>query len=240
MWRFIQFCVLLCLALSACSTRHKDLTTAEGTLNEGRALLKDGFYEEARKQFMRIKTEFPQSPLQVQADLAIAQSYFEEESYRAAADAYQDFIKTYPGRPEMADALYELGLSYAKQMPSTPQRDTQPTSRVLDTFTRLVVDYPDYPKTKEAQEWIEKARSQLADKIWEIARFYEKQGRFESAARRYSEYYDQYADTPRAEEALAKQIANLRKAGQKEKADVLANVFEEKFPKSKFISIIHP
>lgn len=205
---------------------------------EADRLTRKEFYEEARKQYFRIKTEFPQSPLQVEADRKIADTYYNEESYTAAATAYEDFIKTYPGRLEIPDVLYKLGLSYAKQMPRTSQRDTRATSKAVDVFTRLMVDYPNNKYMTEAQEWIEKARHQLAEKIFEIGRFYERKGQYDSAARRFAEVADQYADSPLVEESLSREIQDLKRSGQKEKAEEMAAKFLEKYPHSKFASKI--
>ncbi len=199
-----------------------------------------GFYEEARTQFTRIKTEFAQSPLQVQAVLKIADSYFEEESYNAAATAYQEFIRTFPGQPEVPDALFRLGLSYAKQMPSTPQRDARATGQTLDTFTRLLAEYPNYAKKDEAQQWIERAENQLADKIFGIARFYEKKELYDSAARRYGELVQFYSHLPQAEEALARQIRCLKLSKDNSKAEELTSFFTERYSDSKYRDLLEP
>jgi outer membrane protein assembly factor BamD len=221
-----------------CAAHHKDLNTDRGTLDEGEYLTKNGFYEEGRKQYFRIKTDFPQSPLQVEADFKIADSFYEEESYQTAASSFQEFLKTYPGRPEASEALYKLGMSYAKQMPSSSQRDTRPSAKVIDTFTRLIMDYPNSHHAAEAQTWIEKARNQLAEKVFQIGSFYERRKEYDSAARRFGELVDQYANHPLAEEAFAREIQCLRLSGQADKSDRLIVKFEEKFPKSKFRSMI--
>lgn len=209
-------------------------------MSEGDRLMESEFYEEARAQFTRIKTEFPQSPLQLEADLKIADTYYREENYSAAASAYEDFIRTHPGRPEIPKALFQLGMSYYKQMPDTPQRDTRATAKVVDTFTRLLVDFPNSDYTKDAQKYVEEARDQLAEKIFEIARFYERQGDYAPAARRFDEIANQYPDNKLAEEALARRVRCLRKTNQAEEADRLAVKFQEQFPKSEFMSMIKP
>lgn len=231
---------LLSLCLTACAAKHYDKTTDVGTLNEAKSLRERGFYEEARQQYLRIKTEFPQSPLQVEASLQNAHSYYEEESFTAAASAYQEFLKTYPGRPEIPEAIYFLGMSYAKQMPSTPQRDTRVTSQAVDTFTRLMIDFPDNSHKDEVNKLIEEAREQLATKIYEIGRFYEKNNAYPAAAKRYANLIEQYPDSSLAEEAEARQILCLKKSGDSEKASRLRDLFEEKFPNSKFGSMISP
>lgn len=224
--------------LSGCSAHKNDLTTDVGTMSEGDRLMSDEFFEEARKQYQRIKTEFPQSALQVQADLRIAETYYNEESYQTAAQAYDDFLKTYPGRPEFSEALYKMGMCYVKQMPDTPQRDTRATTKVVDTFTRLMLDFPNSKYVTEAQAYVDRARDQLANKIFQIARFYERMEDYDSAARRYAEVADQYSEHKIVEESLAREIRCRRRAGQKDRAEALAKTFQEKFPQSQYISMV--
>jgi len=209
-------------------------------MEEGKRLMDDEFYEEARNQFTRIKTEFPQSPLQLDADLKIAETYFKEEAYTSAASSYEEFIRMHPGRPEIPYALFQLGLSYFNQMPDTPQRDTRPTTKVIDVFTRLLVDYPQSDYIKDAHKYIETARNQLAEKTFEIGRFYERMGEYAPCARRFGEMQSQFPDNKLAEEAFARQISCLRRTDQKEEAERLATKFQEQFPKSEFMSMIKP
>jgi outer membrane protein assembly factor BamD len=232
--------ILLALTLFGCSSRTKELTTDVGTMAEGDYLKDDEFYEEARTQYQRIRTEFPSSPLQVEADLKIAETYFLDEAYPAAATAYEDFIRTYPGRPEIPKALYYLGLSHSRQMPSNPQRDTRPSSRVIDVFTRLIVDYPNSEYTGQAMKEIDRARGQLAEKIYEIALFYERTKEHEAAARRFGQLASQFPESSYTEEALARQVRSLRRATKTDEANTLARQFQEKFPQSEFMSMIKP
>lgn len=225
---------MMLLTFVACSGATKDLTTAEGTMAEADRLLKEEFYEEARKQYTRVKTEFPDSNLMVRADLKIAETYFNDESYKTAAIAYSEFLSTYPGHPEIAYVLYKLGLSYAKQMPSVAARDTRSARKALDTFTRLLIDYPNNEYSKEAQDWIKKSQHQLAEKIFVIADFYERQGKYEAAAGRFRELFDNYSDTSFAQESLGRWVRNLKKAGKTEEAEKALHEFKNEFPNSTF------
>jgi outer membrane protein assembly factor BamD len=230
-----KFLIAALLVMGACTSVKNNLNTDSGTMAEGDRYMNDDFFEEARKQYYRIKAEFPLSSLQVLADLKIAESYYREESFKTAASSYEEFIKTYPGRPEIPDALFSLGMCYVQQMPNTPQRDTRASSKVVDTFTRLLVDYPESSHIAEAQKYMSEARDQLAKKIYEVGRFYEKMGDYDSAARRYAEVADQYSDhAALVEESLAREVKCFRKAGKKEKADALASTFREKYPQSKW------
>lgn len=234
---YINF-LFLTLILLACSTKVNNLETDDGTFDEGNRLLEEEFYEEARKQFYRIKAEFPNSPLQAQADLKIADSYFQEESYKTAASNYEDFVRMYPGHAQVPYALYRAGLSYVNEMPKDPLRDTRATEKVIDTFTRLIVDYPDSEYAIEADKYVQDAQNQLAEKSFQIARFYERQGNHLAAARRFGRVVELFSDQTLAEEALARQIKNLIEAGDAEQAQQLLRRFQDLYPNSKFRQMI--
>ena len=226
--------------LTACSAKVNNLTTDDGTFNEGLRLMDDDFFEEARKQFGRIKTEFPNSSLQAAADLKIAETYYKEESFQTAAEAYQDFVKFYPSHEKVPYALYQAGLSYAAQIPSNPQRDSRATNQAIDVFTQLIIDFPASEYREDAEKKAIEAQNQIVQKNFEIASFYERQNKPLAAFKRFSQIYQLYPSHAMAEEAFARSIYNLRKTKQTEDLDRLIESFETQFPNSKFRKIIQP
>lgn len=230
--------VFAALWILACSQKNHDLTSDAGTLAYGKQLLEDEFFEEARTQFNRLKTEFPQSPLLVETDLMIAETYYRDESYQAAASALEDFIRTYPGRPEVPDALYKLGMSYAKQMPSSPQRDARATQKAVQTFSRLISTFPNSEHVTEAHERVKEARTLLANKVYRIGRFYEGQKDYAASARRYAELVSLYSDLEIAEEAFARRVRMTNLAGEKDAATALAAEFLSRYPDSKHKALV--
>lgn len=230
--------LILTFLIVGCATKTKNLDTAEGTLREAERLMKEEFHEEARSQFLRIKTEFPTSPLQVKADLGIADSHFQEESYPAAAKAYEDFIRTYPGREEIPYAIFQLGMSWANQIPGNSDRDSRPTEKALDAFSRLLVDFPNSQYKDEAWKWVNKSQGLLAEKAFSIARFYERQNKALASAIRYQKVFTQFPDSSFAEEARARRIKMLRRAGKTDEAQAETESFRRQFPDSKFATMI--
>ena len=226
--------------LASCSAKVNNLTTDDGTFNEGLRLMEDGFDEEARKQFARIKTEFPNSSLQATADLKVAESYYNEESYQTAAEAYQDFVRFYPSHEKVPYALYQAGLSYSAQMPSNPQRDSRATKKAIDVFTQLIIDFPESEYRQEAEKKVIEAQDQIVQKNFEIASFYERQNKPLAAYKRFYQVYELYPRHAVAEEAFARSIYNLRKTNQAENLDRLIQSFEVQFPNSKFRKMIEP
>lgn len=205
-------------------------------MQEAEALMKDEFFDDAREQLLRIKTEFPNSSLQAVADLRIADSYFQEESYAAAADAYEDFIKTYPRNEKIPYALYRMGMSYAKRIPDDAQRDLRSAQKAIDTFTRLVVDYSDSEYTEEAVAMIDQAQNLTAKRAYDIGRYYQKKAKYLAAANRYAELVELHPDHPLAEESFARRIECLLK--EKSSIDLAKNLlkeFKEKYPNSNYL-----
>ncbi len=238
---FSMFLFAITLFLNAsCSVRVNELTTDDGTFQEGQRLLNDKYFDEARKQFNRIKTEFPNSPLQAEADLKIAESYFKEDSFKAAAEAYEDFVRFYPAHPQVPFALYQAGLSYSSQIPGHPQRDSRATSRAIDVFTRLLIDHPASEYRELAEVKINEAQTQLAQKDFQIADFYERQKKFSAASERFLKVYELYPNLPVAEEALARSILNFRKTETPRNLGDLVEAFETKFPNSKYRKLVQP
>lgn len=237
--RWAIFLVFLVVG-TACSTKVRELDTPEGTFSEAEKLMEDKFYEEAREQFFRIKTEFPESSLQAQADLRIADSYYQDDSFLVAAESYEDFVRTYPQHQQVDYALHRAGKSYIKLLPSTPSRDSKAPQKALDVLTRLIVDFPESEYAPEAMSNIERAQDILARKVYAIARFYQKQDHFLAAATRYRELIDLYADHPLVEEAKAREIRVLREAGENDRADELTKSFQEMYPASAYTSMIKP
>ncbi len=226
------------LVLSACATTTKNLGSPEGTLSEAERLMKEEFYEEARTQYQRIKTEFPESPLQVKANLGIADSYYAEESYPAAVTAYEEFVRTYPGRPEIPYAIFRLGMSHANQIPGNFERDSRSTEKALDVFSRLIVDFPNSEYKDEAWKWVNKSQDELAQKAFSIAEFYERRRLYLASAIRYARIPELFPDHKLVEESQARRIRMLRKAGKPDEAASLTESFKRQFPESKFSNMI--
>jgi len=237
---FLTTLTMATFFLASCSIKTKNLNTAEGTLLEAQRLMKDEFYEEARNQFQRIKTEFPTSPLQLQASIGIADSYYEDEAYPAAATAYEDFVRTYPGRDEAPYALYRLGMSFAKQIPDEFERDSRTTEKARDIFSRLLVDYPQSQFKDDALARVKEAEDRLAKKAHSVAAFYEKMNLYLAAAIRYDEMVNAYPEHPLAEEALARRVVMLRKTDKSEDAATAEEKFKQRFPDSKFKTMMAP
>jgi outer membrane assembly lipoprotein YfiO len=158
----------------------------------------------------------PYSDLAPQAQLNIGtarekQTRFlnNDEPYVQAAKAYERAADRYHDRPKVAaDALYRAALAYTRQA-KTAEYDQSTAGQAIALYTDFITLYPNDPRVTEAQNTIASLKLEQARGNYEIARFYEKGGRLNSAQIYYNEVQSQNPDSPYAAISL-RRIAELK------------------------------
>lgn len=135
------------------------------------------------------------------AQLFLARSYRETEQYLLAANEYTRFTQIFRSDPRVAQAAYELAMTYYARSPSY-QLDQTDTERAIQQFQLFIARYPDNELAADAESRITELREKLARKKFHSAGLYERRGLFEAAAIYYEEVFDQYYDTEMADDAL--------------------------------------
>jgi outer membrane protein assembly factor BamD len=128
--------------------------------------------------------------------MKIAEAHFMAGDYVEAAAAYEDFLKQHPDHERTPQILYQLGMSYYKQILSH-DRDQTATRNALATFKNLLKRFPEDPRAEEAKGYIDRCRDQLAAHELYVGRFYLRGGNYEAAVKRlegilslYPRYHD--------------------------------------------------
>ncbi len=135
----------------------------------------------------------------------LADSYFMNERYLLAADAYRRYITLYPQSRKRETAQFKEALSYYKLSPR--YRIAQEYTKTAIERLRIFVDnYPDSEKTPQAAQYIADLRTKLAHKLYYAAELYDRLDQYKAAVIYYGLTIDQYPDTEWAEPALAAQI----------------------------------
>ena len=118
----------------------EDVPPAEELYAEGQKILDGGTwlwiiprvkYTEAVETFQSIIDNYPYSEYAILAELAIADSYFEEEKYEEALSYYRDFADLHPQNEKVPYAIYRSALCHARRVES-PIRDQTATRQALD------------------------------------------------------------------------------------------------------------
>lgn len=198
--RFMNFrpgnlALLLVLGLAACSSNQlKNSENPEVIFNEGKRLLDNGSFIEAKEFFDEVRHRFPQSRFAALAELRSADLDFQQDNFTEAAASYGVFLDLYPTHSEAAYALYQKSLSYFNDTPTNVARDQSTAQSAASSADQLLHRYPDSEFATRARELFEKSRLRLAEKEAYVARFYERRGAKVAAFRRWEGLKRSYAD----------------------------------------------
>jgi outer membrane protein assembly factor BamD (BamD/ComL family) len=118
---------------------------------------------------------------------------------------YEQIIKNgpyseYADRKEGTDALFKVGESYFKQAKKA-EYDQSVAAQSIATFTDFATLHPADKRVPEAQNKIDALKSEQARGSYEIARYYERRGKWEGAKIYYNDVLAKDANSPFAEES---------------------------------------
>lgn len=140
------------LVFSGCSLfKPKKEKTAQELADKGMAEYSDKNYRVAIDTFSDLKNWYPFSKYAILADLKIADSYYELEEYDEAVHAYSEFENLHPRNEAVPEVVYKTGLCYFNQI-DTIDRDQSNASKALNTFNRLLQQFPDSEFSDKARE----------------------------------------------------------------------------------------
>ncbi len=150
-------------------------------------------WADAVEYFTKLRDRFPFSPYTVQAELLLADSYFNDGKYSEALQAYKEFEALHPSDPRIPYVLFQIGMANYKSMGSI-DKPQQHAAESVEFFRRLIQTYPNSEHVPKAKDFMLRARRQLAEHELFIADFYWRAGRFGSAWERYSFVAEHYKD----------------------------------------------
>lgn len=226
--------ILLSLALSACGKpAAPPARTAAYYLAEGEAMLEKGLYDEAVTNWEKVRESYYSPELNIIAELKIAEAYFLAEKFPEAVAAYEDFLKQHPNHNRVPDALFQLGLSYFKQI-LPPDRDQTATRSSMVTFQDLQKRFPMDRHADEVEILIDRCRDTLAAHEVAVARFYLRTDRFDAAINRLEGMFKTYPKYVNRDEAWYYLGRAYLGKGEKDKAAKAFSTLAEEFASSPY------
>ena len=141
-------------------------------------------YETVIETFQSLIDNYPYSEQAVDAELQIANAYFESGSYEEALTYYRDFAELHPNHAKVPYTIYRSALCHEEQLEDV-QRDQRNTREAIDYLDRLLVAYPNSAYAKEAEALWRMLHVHLAEHVEGIADFYRSREEYEAAAERY-------------------------------------------------------
>lgn len=142
----------------------------------------------------------PFMPRSAEAQYKIGLCHHARKEYIEAGYEYRRVIENYPQSDWVDDARFELARCYYESsLPS--EYDQSRAELAIEAIDEFLRNFPEDSRVEELKEWRQKMRDNIAEQKLIIARYYEKQRKFDSARIYYQLIANQYTDTPSAEQA---------------------------------------
>lgn len=198
-------------------------------------IMKNKKYKTATRCYENLRSRFAGTHASAEAEIRMADIYFEDKEYLMAAESYRSFAKLHPTHHRLPYIYHRAGLSYLKESPKAIDRDQEYLDLAIDYFEVGMNYFPGsdyYDLTRDA--W-KKARRRVAKRHLYVANFYFKQKEYRSAIPRYAKIADDYKDLGLDEKALYQMAQAYLKLDKKNKAFEVTAHLKSRYPKSHYL-----
>src|SRR5580704_14366600 len=204
--------ILLALAVGCTNKKSVNPLANVGTKQPDKVLfdkamdaMKHNRFDVARMTLQTLIITYPDSEFIARAKLAVGDSWYAEggtASLEQAEQEYRDFETFFPNMPEAAEAQLKIANIQYQQMEKS-DRDYTHAKRAEDEYRNLIMQYPDNPKlVKEGKRRLLEVQEVLADREFQIGRFYYLRLSYPASIARLQSLVDKYPLYSRADEAL--------------------------------------
>ena len=217
-------CMSALIVLGACAgTEPKEEKTAQELVQDGVDFFEAGKYKKAIESFEKLRDWYPFSKYAILAELKIADAYFNLESYADAIFAYEEFEQLHPRNEAVPYVIYRIARSYFNQI-DTIDRDQSNAMKALETYRRLVQQYPTDVYAGMARSDMLACYQSLAGHEFYVGVFYYKNKNYKAAKVRFTAVVENYPDVGYHQRALT-YLANCEAwiRSQMQPPDVKAN-----------------
>jgi outer membrane protein assembly factor BamD len=199
---FIGIAVAL-LLLSGCAwfSHGEEEKPASELIQEGMKAYDKGEFSDAIKNFEQLKDWYPFSKYAIVAELKIADSHYYLDQYAEAIAAYEEYEQLHPRNEAIPYVIYQTGRCYYDQM-DTVDRDQTSARKAMETFRRLVRQYPEDPYAIKARTHITLCLQSLAGHEFYVGKFYLRSKHYKAALQRFKAVIANYPDVGMHYQAL--------------------------------------
>ncbi|MEM5788501.1 MAG: outer membrane protein assembly factor BamD, partial [Syntrophobacteraceae bacterium] len=125
--------------------------TAEQLAIEGTQKMQKKDFDEAAKDFKKLKEHYPYSKFAILAELKLGDAYFHNKQYSEASMAYEEFVRLHPRNEVIPYVLYQIGMSHFLAF-TTVDRDPEETGIAMQAFQKVVQNFPDTEYARKAEK----------------------------------------------------------------------------------------
>ncbi len=166
--------------------------------------MKHNRFDVARMTLQTLINTYPDSEFIARAKLAVADSWYAEGGTTAMQQAeieYKDFRTFFPNMPEAAEAQLKVANIHYQEM-EKPDRDYTHAMRAEEEYRSLIMEYPDSKLVPKAKQRLREVQEVLAQREFDIGRFYYLRMAYPAAIARLKTLVDRYPLYSGADEAL--------------------------------------
>jgi outer membrane protein assembly factor BamD len=202
MKRTFIIAIILMLVCSGCGMfQTRDDIPADELVSDGMEDFEAGRYTKAIESFEKLKDWYPFSKYAILAELKIADAYFNLREYQEAVFAYEEFENLHPRNEATPYVVYQIGICYFNQIDSV-DRDQTVAKRALDTFNRLIKQYPEDTYAKRAELNVKQCLQSLSGHEYYVGLYYYKKKHYNAALSRFKTVITDYPDVGIHKKAL--------------------------------------
>ncbi len=128
----------------------------------------------------RVKDHAPRSRTAAKAQFKVGELYQSKKKFKEAIAAFRELVREQPESPEAPEALFRVGVIYLEQADRGNQNQST-LDLANESFNDYLIQYPGHSRNAEAHKMIASLRGMALERSMEIAEFYMKTGRTESA-----------------------------------------------------------
>ncbi len=200
---------------------------------EAMALFEIDSFEEAAEMFRNVERQYPYSKWSAHSFVMSAFSYYVGQFYTEAINVGENFLTLYPQHSLVPYIYYLIAECFYGQIPDI-EREQQTALQALQAFEGVILRFPHSVYAQESKVKIALIYNQLAAREMYVARFYQKQGDYPSAIKRYQIVIGEYYFTPQIEEALYRLVEVYFALGVEGEALSMVEMLELNYPKSQW------
>jgi outer membrane protein assembly factor BamD len=135
------------------------------------------------------------------AELKIADAHYYLDHYAEAVTAYEEFEQLHPRNEAIPYVIYQIGRCYYDQI-DTIDRDQTSARKALETFRRLIRQFPEDPYAIKAHTHITICLQSLAGHEIYVGKFYLRSKHYRAALERFKAVISEYPDVGMHYQAL--------------------------------------
>lgn len=194
MRRMLAAGLVLVLMCTGCAWfESKEEKSAQQLIQDGVDDFEAGKYKQAIESFEKLRDWYPFSRYAILAELKIADAYFNLESYADAIFAYEEFEQLHPRNEAVPYVIYRIGRAYFNQI-DTIDRDNSNAVQALETYRRLIAQYPNDAYADMARRDMLACYQNLSGHEFYVGVFYYKNENYKAARVRFQAVVEKYPD----------------------------------------------